>query len=348
MPDIKDIKLKIKETGKPYSITVRDLMKSVGQYRRDASVNHTLRALLESNKLTTDPEFEVVNIQSKVKIITLSARKTVKRKSADKTISRPKPKSQSTNTYELVDVELEVVRTIGQLPSAVRKPIFIKQNESLQKATTLMLQEGVGHLVVTPNGRRVEGVVTWNTIVQANAGRRKVSTVSDCLDKEAYTVKYDAPLFDTVREITRRGLAVVLSKTNTIEGSVTTTDVAEQFATLSEPFLFIEQIENHLRILLRGVGLSLKSLRELADSKDEARMKRLKSVSDLSFGEIRMAFARAHIWEEFQLNLDQKTIVESLTKVNTIRNKVMHFHPDGISDEDRELLGRMRAFFQAL
>ena len=141
---------------------------------------------------------------------------------------------------------------------------------------------------------------------------------------------------------------LVLSKTNVIMGSVTTTDVAEQFATLSEPFLFIEQIENHLRIFLIEVGLSLKSLRELADPKDQERMKRLKSVSDLSFGEIRMAFERADIWEKFQLNLDQKTIVESLTKVNTIRNKVMHFHPDGISDEDRDLLRRMRALLQAL
>ena len=34
MPDFKDIALKIKETDKPYSMSVRDLMKSIGHYRR--------------------------------------------------------------------------------------------------------------------------------------------------------------------------------------------------------------------------------------------------------------------------------------------------------------------------
>ena len=37
-----------------------------------------------------------------------------------------------------------------------------------------------------------------------------------------------------------------------------------------------------------------------------------------------------------------------LEEIRSIRNKVMHFHPDGISDEDREILRKTRQMLQGL
>ena len=161
-------------------------------------------------------------------------------------------------------------------------------------------------------------------------------------------VRYDKPLFDAVREITRRGIVLVLSAKNQISGSVTSTDIAEQFVTLSEPFLFLEQIENHLRVLLRGAKLGQEAIRELTDPRDEERKAKVKSVDNLTFGETLRAFEDAGVWEKLNLQLDRKTMVERLKRVNEIRNSVMHFHPDGITDEEREILRRTREMLQII
>ena len=349
MPDFKDICLKIKGSGKPFSISVRDLMKSIGRYQRDVSTNHELRNKLSQNNLTTKPEFELANFETKIKVLPLITPKKATKKAPKKEATKASRDFFKDETSpESHDEDLAVIRTIGHLPSAVREPVRIGKNESLQVAITKMLHEGVDHLVVAQSPRNVEGIVTWASIVRASAGSKTVTTVSGCMEKDPCVVPFDTPLFDAVREITRRGLALILSQTKTIAGSVTTVDIAEQFVILSEPFLFIEQIENHLRSLLRSTKLDAKSVKNLVNPKDEERKARTRSVSDLTFGEILRAFEDPKIWESLQLNLDRKLVVKGLYDVNLVRNRVMHFHPDGISNDDREVLRKMRSLLQIL
>jgi hypothetical protein len=66
------------------------------------------------------------------------------------------------------------------------------------------------------------------------------------------------------------------------------------------------------------------------------------SIDDLSFGEAARAFGREDIWNKVHLLLDRSVFCTRLEEVRSIRNKVMHFHPDGISDEDREILRKTR------
>jgi CBS domain-containing protein len=347
MPDFKDIALKIKVTDKPYSMSVRDLMKSVGHYRRGTDANRTIRNHLRRHKLMVEPDFELVNIESRIQIFPLEGKRAFKKPEVHPK-SKPIGGAESTSNTEQSDEERAVVLTIGQLPSAVREPIFVTRDEPITRAVTLMLQEDVDHLVVSQNKRVAEGLITWSSIGRARAGRGCGSKMSDCMEREPYVVRFDALLFDTVREITRRGIALVRSVTGTIGGSVTTADVAEQFVTLSEPFLFLDQIENHLRVLLRSAKPSADALQELVDPRDEARKAKVKSVDNLTFGETLRAFENQYTWEKMQLELDRKTVIGGLKKVNEIRNSVMHFHPDGISEEDREILRRTRHMLQIL
>lgn len=339
MPDFKDIALKIKETDKAYSMSVRDLLKSIGHYRRSTDANRILRNHLRRHKLSVVPDFELVNIESRIQIFPSDIKKAIKKPDLHPK-SNPIGSAEPTATIERSEEERAVVLTIGQLPSAVREPIFVKRDEPITRAVTLMLQEGVNHLVVSQNKRIVDGLITWSSIGRARAGRGRGSKTSDSMERDPYIVRFDALLFDTVREITRRGIALVRSATGTIGGSVTTADVAEQFVTLSEPFLFLDQIENHLRVLLRSAKPSIDALQELVDPRDEARKAKVKSVDNLTFGETLRAFENQSTWDKMRLELDRKTVIDGLKKVNEIRNSVMHFHPDGISDEDREILRR--------
>jgi len=224
----------------------------------------------------------------------------------------------------------------------------VTRGDTIEKAITLLLQEGVDHLVVSQNQRQADGVVTWESIGRTKATRTACNLVQDCMAARPWTVRYDEPLYDAVREISRRRIVLVTSSSGLISGSVTPADIADQFVALSEPFLFLEQIENHLRALIRTARLGVEGLKDLVDPRDEARLKRVKSVDDLTFGEILRAFEQPAIWETIGLPLDRKAVLERLTRINKIRNHVMHFHPDGITDEEREILSRTREMLQTV
>ena len=138
------------------------------------------------------------------------------------------------------------------------------------------------------------------------------------------------------------------AKDRTICGLVSAQDIATQFVTLSEPFLFLEQIENHLRAILEKARLTASQVKELVNPADTERVEKANCVDDLSFGEAARAFGREDIWNKLHLLLDRSVFCIRLEEVRSIRNKVMHFHPDGISDEDREILRKTRQMLQSL
>ena len=69
--------------------------------------------------------------------------------------------------------------------------------------------------------------------------------------------------------------------------------------------------------------------------------------SDL-FGEYVRLMDNPSNWEEMKLNIDRATFVKRLEEVRRIRNDVMHFHPDGISESDFQTLRQTSAFFENL
>jgi hypothetical protein len=73
-------------------------------------------------------------------------------------------------------------------------------------------------------------------------------------------------------------------------------------------------------------------LRGAVNPGDAERKERIQHVSDLTFGEYIRLLEVPENWCRLGLNLDRPLIVERLSKIREIRNEVMHFHPDGISD----------------
>jgi hypothetical protein len=65
----------------------------------------------------------------------------------------------------------------------------------------------------------------------------------------------------------------------------------------------------------------------------------LHSASTFGFFRIRT------IWGRLGLKMDRATFTRPLDEIRDIRNDVMHFHPDGISDGDEETLRETATFF---
>ena len=123
-----------------------------------------------------------------------------------------------------------------------------------------------------------------------------------------------------------------------ISGIITTTDLSSQFRQLSEPFLLLSEIENHIRKLIDG-KFTKDELVSIVNPFDSERV--IESVADLTF-------ENPELWKKTELQIDKKIFTKELDKVRIIRNDVMHFDPDGISEENHELLHNFVRFIHTI
>lgn len=198
-----------------------------------------------------------------------------------------------------------------------------------------MLRHDFSQLPVMTNDRDVKGVVTWESIAPKLAlSDEKLEFVRDYMVGHQEVQASDS-LFRVIAAIVEHSYVLVRASDRTISGIVTTTDLSLQFQQLSEPFLLLGEIENHIRTLIDG-KFTAQELGTIKDPADEER--EIESVADLTFGEyIKLLETPVH-WEKTGLRVDRKVFVKELDKVRLIRNDVMHFDPDGISGDDHTSL----------
>lgn len=350
----------VARTGKTHSIKVRELLNHFGQERRGREVIRFINYKLRYLGLDTEPRFDEVHIDGNVRIIPRPKRLPGRPRkhgtepaTAVASTSAPQhaPTAISTSTVGEADEEAEEARrpylTIGLLACADRKPHCVRPGDDLKTAVTLLLMHKISHVPVMQTERVAEGVITWRSIGQAKAGNRDAVKAGDCMEP-VRVLAQNAALFDAVREIIQHGVILVQAKDKTICGLVTAKDITEQFVALSEPFLFLEQIENHLRGLLEKAKLTAQEMRDLIDPSDSARKATATKVDDLTFGEYLRGLGRQDLWGRLKLGIDRNLFVQRLDAIRKIRNSVMHFHPDGISVTDREVLAKTREMLQGL
>jgi hypothetical protein len=118
-----------------------------------------------------------------------------------------------------------------------------------------------------------------------------------------------------------------------------------QFKDLSEPFLLLGQIEDHVRNLIAG-KYHKAELIEACDPADSGR--EIEDVADLTLGEYIRLLQDPKRWKKLCVPIDRKTFIEELERVRRIRNDVMHFDPDGVAPEDLAILRKCARFLSDL
>jgi hypothetical protein len=68
----------------------------------------------------------------------------------------------------------------------------------------------------------------------------------------------------------------------------------------------------------------------------------------LSFGEYIRLLEKPESWVKLGLSIDRKLFVDMLERSRQIRNDVMHFDPDGASDDDLGFLRKFVGFLKKL
>ena len=302
----------------PKRLTVRELIGHFGFMRRGFWINRDIRHGLEKYGLTADPDFAVGWIDSWI---------TIRLDSDEPDSSKLHVASDPTNR-------------IGSLEAANNKPTSVQPDNPLHVATTKMQMYDYSQLPVMEGEYKVAGIVTWKSIGERLLLGRKCERVRDCMDP-AEELPVTTPLFDAIPSIAEHGYVLVRGADNTVTGIVTASDLSLQFMQLTGPFLFIGEIEGYLRHLIHG-RFTLEQLREASLSEEGPS---IEGSGDLTLGAYARLLGDKDNWKRLDLNIDRAEFVRQLDEVRQIRNGVMHFNPDGLSEDETRKLRDIARFF---
>lgn len=280
------------------------------------------------------PHFNTVWIDSTI---------TIERKQKDQreTTDDSSAKRENGDSRNAVDPTIR----IGTLGAARRKPVSVNPNTTLECATTIMLLNGYSQLPVTQGEYHVKGVVSWESIGVMTSLGRNCEFVHQCMDTEYQEIDASASLFEAVGIIEHNGY-VLVKDNNKITGIVTASDIAQQFAQLSTPFLLVGEIERQLRRLLTHGKFNPEQLRA---SQNPESAKPIDGPADLTFGDYVQLLGKEENWSRLGMSgIDRKKFVERLNEVREIRNEVMHFSLDDLPQETIKKLEDFAGFFRNL
>jgi CBS domain-containing protein len=343
---LKELAEQIRTSGKSRQVKVRTLLSWFGAQRRGTHVVREVRSALRRAKLVAQPDFEQAYIDGKVSLRPVAP---IEGKRSGSKASPPitAVAADATEEIELIsDDYSDPVPRLEMLDAANRRPICVKRDNKVREATTKMLLNDFSQLPVMQNDRDLDGLISWKSIGEAVVANKDCQFVRECMDRNVEILRDNTPLLKAVQVIAEREVVLVKDKTNKIIGLVTATDISLQFRALAEPFLLLKEIENHIRRLITKAKYPLEVLIKSKDPTDSDR--KITGVSDLTFGEYLRLFEDRENWKSIGYNLSRTSFLETLHKIRRIRNDVMHFHPDGISNQDLGILRDAVKFLQSL
>ena len=334
-----------------HSMTVRELLDIFGQAKRGREVTRFIKYKLWYYGLESVPDFNSTHMDSKVSI---QARQDGKggagkryETTGDTAPSKVLSEVQIEKELETAE-EIAPLVTVGSVFPPNRVMHTVRASDPQSKVITLLMMESLSHVAVMQSPRKAEGWVTWKSIGMAVASGRTIRNVADCMEHNPRVVRISTPLLKAIEEVLQFGAIFLEAEDKTIIGIFTSDDVAKQFIASAQPFMILEEIENRLRKLIRQLKLSEDEMREFVDPHDEKRKAKVCQVDDLTFGEYARAMQTEKTWPRFNIQLDRALFCLKLDKIREIRNSVMHFHPDGISADERRTLIGFRDLLQQL
>jgi CBS domain-containing protein len=213
------------------------------------------------------------------------------------------PRSATVGVKEHLKVEEEIVASassavnptyrIGRLRAANVVPTRVAPNQTVTEAITIMLTNDFSQLPVMVGERDVKGIISWGSIGSRLVLGVKMDEVRECMEP-AHIITNDTSLFDAITEIVNYEYVLVKDETNEISGIVTTNDLSREFRQLTEPFVLLGEIENHVISLIQRGEFTNKELRDCCDPNDTERL--IDGVFDLTFGEYLRLLEKKDFW----------------------------------------------------
>ena len=326
-------------------ITVRELLGWFDAQRRGSFICFVIRSVLKEADLTTNPDFVIPYIDNPIEFELASSTRSGRQGSPnEEAVGVPggdaKPREEIGPSPA---VAVDPTYRIGRLRWANITPTGVSPNHTLREAITIMLANDFSQLPVMVGEREVKGVVSWSSIGSRLALGIQCAEVRECMEP-AHVISADTSLFDASTEIVNNQHVLIRDTTNKISGIVTTSDLGSEFRQLTEPFLLLGEVENHVRGIIHRGSFTSEQLRSCCDPCDASRV--VNGVFDLNFGDYRRLLEKKELWTQLGLTIYRSIFINNLDKVREIRNDVMHFDPDGITESDLDALRKFVGFLQ--
>jgi CBS domain-containing protein len=251
--------------GQAKNVTVRELLSWFGAERRGYWKVREIRKALKHVKLKTEPDFEGVWINAEISFVPrVKAAPAGSGEGGSEAVAAEPSDVSPAEDLEFVTGKTAADPTVGLLGSANKPPVTARPDDSVEKATTLMLLHDFSQLPVMTSDFNVKGLFSWKSLGRRLALGHKCDCVRECMDPH-FEIKASASLFEAIRLIVEHDCILVRDAGNKISGIVTTADLSEQFAKLGEPFLLLGQVENHVRDLIVAGKFTKKEVKEAGD-----------------------------------------------------------------------------------
>jgi CBS domain-containing protein len=342
--------------GKQSKHTLRSLLGYFGQARRGSVVNYRIAEVLAFLNLRTEPDFRSAYIDEQLIFVPADAP------------PRPEPpvgeNAAAAEGNEALPADSEQVRAEVALASTavrrdgssyrVRRFVTEKKKElgivrvaleaTVAEAVTLMLYHDYSQLPVMANEKSLQGLVSWRTIGRAFALGSAPATVKECMEPPTEVSEHD-PIFDLISLVQQHDAVFVRGEGRKYVTVFTAADLGDLYRDLSESFILLGEIEDHVRDLLDRARFTKAELNEARGPGDARTIER---IDDLAFGTYIALIESEENWDRLGLRIDRSWFVRELDEIRELRNAVMHFDPDGLTDEQMAQLTRFCGLLRAL
>lgn len=200
-------------------------------------------------------------------------------------------------------------------------------DDTLEKAISIMQSLGYSQLAVVKN-ETLKGFISWQTIAEAMRNGESSQYVRYYMSTQCPTVSVESPILDAIKALYDCEFVVVLANTKEPLNVITGSDVAMQFRGRTQAFLLLNEIEFQIRRLLKK-KLLLETIQKL-----ETNSLKIESLDDLSMGEYYFLLVNDDNWKRVGMRTDKSVFLSMMSKVVEIRNKAMHFRPEGLCGEE--------------
>lgn len=365
MTKLDELERRLKGGEKLNRIRVRKFLEYFGAERRGQRVVEQIRSELSRRGLITDPDFESVWIGDHVRLRLVTeppagaqgvlAQAPVLRSGTfgvdSGELDEDSPGAEGdeapiiTGQEGIVETKFDQKDStfrIGDLALARKTLVTVGEDDTLERAITLMLQREFSQLPIMQGDRKVKGVITWKSIAERVQIRGACRIVRDCR-YDAQVVDSKSRFFDVIPVIARHGYVLVRGEDRRILGIVTTGDLGAQLQETAEPFLLVREIELNLRQILNA-KVNEEDLAQLNHNNGKA----LTCMADATLGDYVYLLENPTIWSRLDLKVDRKAFVNQIDRVRAIRNDLMHFDPDPMTAEDLAELRAAANFIERL
>lgn len=321
--------------------TLRDLLGWFDQQRRGSVVNRRIKSALADQELLTDPDFRSAYIDDELNFVPVSSEEGEK--------EGEEPDSSDSPQYVGHDIQRDgstyQVRRFLTEDKMRRGLESIKREGSVKEAITVMLINDYSQLPVMQNERNLKGLVSWQTIGKAFGLGKKPKQVVDCMETEVSEVEDTDSIFRLIEYVRTKEVALVRNQKREVVTIFTAADLGDLYKDMSEPFMYLGEIEDSIRAILERGKFKVEELKEYKGPDDDKEIKRM---DDLTFGSYIRIAQKPDNWERIGLSVDRNIFTGKLDEVREIRNAVMHFDPDGLTPDQVEQLRLFGEFLRDL